>query len=256
MEATFISAEEAAEYGEFKRSRREAEVALLLKKAVLDASRREIDRYVLKNACDTAKKLGLHAVLVSPVNVVAARKFLGGSPCVVACRVGGDGESLPPVKHDEAKRAVRQGAREVYLSPCYSALIGGNAAYLKREIKKVRRSLKNCALFVLLDDREFGEEDISLGTRAAAEAKADGVSVRGEAQLILRALTVGAGKLTVHCSGVENAAQFRTAVRAGAANACSRSCEEIAKELFSALREEAAQDFVGRARESGDPGNL
>ena len=174
MDTTIISAEEAAEYGEFKRSRREAEIALLLKKAVVDASRRETDRYLLKNACDTAKKLGVHGVLVSPVNVVAARKFLEASACIVVCRIGGTGESLPAVKRAEAKRAMRQGARELYLSPCYSALAGGNGAYVRREVKKVGRRLKNCALCVSLDDRELGEDDVALGVRAAKEAKAGG----------------------------------------------------------------------------------
>ena len=241
MDTTIISAEEAAEYGEFKRSRREAEIALLLKKAVVDASRRETDRYLLKNACDAAKKLGVHGVLVSPVNVVAARKFLEASACIVVCRVGGTGESLPAVKHAEAKRAVKQGAKELYLSPCYAAVAGGNAAYLKREIKKVRRGLKNCTLYVSLDDRELGEDDVALGVRAAKEGGADGVCVRGEAQLILRALTAGAGKLAVCCGGVENAAQLRTAVRAGATEACSRSCAEIAEELYAALGEHVPQ---------------
>ncbi len=241
MDTTVISAEEAAEFGEFKRSRREAEISLLLKKAIVDASRRETDRYLLKSACDTAKKLGVHGVLVSPVNVAAARKFLEGSTPVVVCLVGGAGESLPAVKHSEAKRAIKQGARELHLMPCYAALTGGNAAYLKREIKKVHRGLKNCALYVSLEDRELGEDDVALGVRAAKEARADGVCVRGEAQLILRALTVGAGKLNVCCGGVENAAQFRTAVRAGATAACSRSCEKIAEELYAALGEYVPQ---------------
>ena len=87
----------------------------------------------------------------------------------------------------------------------------------------------------LLDDRELGEDDVALGVRAAKEAKADGVCVRGEAQLILRALTAGAGKLNVHCCGVENAAQLRTAVRAGATHACTRACTEIAEELYATL---------------------
>ena len=222
MDTTIISAEEAAEFGEFKRSRREEEISLLLKKAIVDASRRETDRYALKNACDTAKKLGVHGVLVSPVNVAAAHKFLEGCECIVVCRVGGTGESLPAVKRAEAKRAARQGARELYLSPCY----------------------------VALDDRELGEDDVALGVRAAKEAKADGVCVRGEAQLILRALTVGAGKLNVHCFGVENAAQLRTAVRAGATHACTRACEEIAEELYASLGEGVPQ--TNAAHETGE----
>lgn len=237
MDTTFISAEEAAEFGEFKRSRREAEIALLIGKVVVDASRRETDRHALRAACDEAKKLGAYGVLVSPVQVTAARKFLAGSPVLTVCAVGGTGESLPAVKRAEAKRAARQGAKELRLAPCYSALAGGNAAYLKREIRKVRRAAKKCALILALDDRGLSEDDVALGTRAAAEGRANGVCVRGEAQLVLRALTVSAGKLSVQCSGVENAAQLRMSIRAGAAHVTSRAAEEIAEELYRALGE-------------------
>lgn len=251
METTFISAEEAAEFDEFKRSRREAEIALLLKKAIVDASRRETDRHTLKMACDCAKKLGVYGVLVSPVHVGDARKFLSGSDVTTVCLVGGTGESLSAVKKTEAKRAAKQGAKELRLVLCYSAIAGGNAAYLKREIKKVRKAVKRCTLIVSLDDRSLSEDDVALGARAAAGAKADGVCVRGEAQLVLRTLTAGAGKLAVHCSGVENAAQFRTAVRAGATHVSSRMCEEIAEELYRAVEEGAA----GQTKpDGGEPG--
>ncbi len=241
METTIVSAEEAAEFGEFKRSRREAEIALLLKKVVVDASRRETDRHALKGACDCAKKFGARGVLVSPVGVSAAKKFLAGAePCVV-CLVGGTGESLPALKRAEAKRAARQGAREILLVPCYSALAGGNASYLKREVKKVKRAAKRNAVFLLLDDHTLTEDDVALGTRAAKEGRADGVCVRGEPRLVLRALTVGGGRLSVHCTGVENAAQLRTAVRAGAMSASSRALEEIAEELYFSLGEPAAE---------------
>lgn len=237
MDTTVISAEEAAEFGEFKRSRREAEIALLLKKVVVDASRRDTDRHALKAACESAKKLDAHGVIVSPVNVAAARRFLAGSGQSVACLVGGTGESLAAVKKAEAKKAARQGAKELRLVLCYSALAGGNLSYLKREVKKVRRAAKKCALFVSLEDHGLSESEVALGARAACEGGAAGVCVRGETQLILRALTVGGGKLSAECSGVENAAQLRSAVRAGAALAATRRSEEIAEELYRALEE-------------------
>ena len=129
-----ISEAEAAEFEEFQRTRREAKAELALKKLVVDASKRETDRHALNAACDAAKRLKAFAVLVSPVNVSAARRRLGESECKIACIVGGTGESIMPVKQKEAKRAVAQGAGEIRLIPCYSALFGGNTAYLKREI--------------------------------------------------------------------------------------------------------------------------
>lgn len=237
MENTVLSAAEIVEYGEFKRTRREAEVALTLRRLVVDASRRETDKYSLKSACDCAKKLNCAGVLVSPVNVTAARRLLEGSETLVFCLVGGTGESLAAVKKAEAKRAARQGAKEIRLVLCYSALTGGNAAYLKREIKRVKRAVKKCALTVSLEDHSLGEEEVARGVRAACEGKADGVCVRGETALLLRAVKAGAGRLRAECSGVENAEQLRFLLKSGAARASTQSGEKIAEQLYREAEE-------------------
>ena len=135
-----ISAEEAAEFAEFKKSRREAEYALALGKLVADASMPMLGDAALKGVCESAKRCALYGVLVSPVRVAAAKKLLGASGVRVLCLAGGTGESLPAVKRAEVRRAVRQGAREIYLFPCRSALAEGREGYLKREVKSVRRA--------------------------------------------------------------------------------------------------------------------
>lgn len=238
-ETTVLSAAEAVEYGEFKRTRREAEIALTLNKLVLDASRRETDKHTLKNTCDSAKKLKAASVLVSPVNVTSARRQLQGCDTQVACLVGGTGESLIATKRTEARRAMRQGAKEIHLVLCYSALAGGNLAYLKREIKRVRKAVKRCAFLVSLEDHALGEEDIALGVRAACESKADGVCVRGETQLLVRAMHTGRGKIRADASGVENAEQLRLLLNAGAARAATSDGERIAEELYRTVSSES-----------------
>ena len=57
MEGRIITAAEAAEFGEFKRTKREAEVALTMKKILPDASAREIGKSALADACESAVKL-------------------------------------------------------------------------------------------------------------------------------------------------------------------------------------------------------
>ncbi len=233
-EGRVLTASEAAEYGEFKRARREAEVALTLRKLVLDASRREADKHAVKHACDCARKLGASSVLVSPVNVVYARRQLDGCETVVSCLVGGTGESLVAVKRAEARRAARQGAREIRLVLCYSALTAGNFGYLKKEIKRVRKAVKHCATVVSLEDHALGEEDVVFGVRAAAEAGADGVCVRGETALLDRAVRTARGKLRTDVSGVENAEQLRLLLKAGAVRAGTGDGERIAEEMYRA----------------------
>lgn len=233
-----LSAAEAAEYVEFKRSRREAEIALTLKRLIVDASRRETDKSALRRACETAKKLAASAVLVSPVNVITAKKCLEGSEVHVVCLVGGTGESLPVVKRSEAKRAARAGAKELRLVLCYSALVGGNGAYLKREVRKIKRAAKKCALIVSLEDHSLGEDDVARGVRAACDGGADGVCVRGETQLLVRALNTGSGRIFAECSDVENAEQLKTLLRAGASRLVTGCGERIAEEMYEAARAE------------------
>lgn len=227
-----MSAAEAAEYAEFRRHRRETEISVTLKKLTIDASRRETDKITLKNACACAKKLKADGVLVSPVNVSAARRLLSGSRVRLCCLVGGTGESLISVKKTEAKKAYRQGAKEIHLVCCYSALTGGNLAYLKREIKRVRKAVKKCAFVLSLEDHTLGTEQIATGVRAAREAKADGVIVRGETAYVMCATEAGGEKIKVDCSGVENAEQLRLLLKAGIARAATGSAERIAEELY------------------------
>lgn len=226
---------EEAEFEEFLRARREAEAELTLKKLTIDATARETDRHVLNAACDLAKRLGVNAVAVSPVNVSAARRRLGECESAVACVVGGTGESQIPIKQKEAKRAMKQGASIIRLTPCYSALFGNNTSHLKREIKKVRRAAKKCRIVLSLDDHALGKEEIERGLHAAAEGKADAISVRGETGLALLAARLSAGRLSVEASGVENAEQMRLLLRAGVERIMTKNAEKISEELYTLL---------------------
>lgn len=236
-EGKVLSPSEAAEYGEFKRARREAEISFTLTKLVIDASRRETDRAALKRACETAVRLNASGVLVSPVNVAAARKLLGKSETPVCCLVGGSGESLMTIKRLEAKKAFRMGARQIRLVLCYSQLMGGGFQYLKREIKRVRRAVRKGTLTVSLEDHSLDVEEVAFGVRAAALAGADTVCVRGESGFVLRAVKEAGGRMTIEASGVENAEQLRLLMKSGAMRVTTGNGDRIADELYQSLNE-------------------
>ncbi len=238
-EEMILSAAEAAEFGEFKRARRETEIAFTLRKLVIDASRRETDRAALKKACETALRVNASALLVAPVHVSAAKKLLGKKNLPICCLVGGTGESLMGIKKTEAKCAVRQGAKEIRLVLCYSQLVGGGLAYLKREVKRVRRVVRKGTLVLSLEDHSLDEEEVALGVRAACAGRADAVCVRGETDLVLRATEESAGKVQVEVSGVENAEQLRLLLKAGAVRATTGKGEQIAEELYTACERPA-----------------
>lgn len=230
-----LSATEAAEYGEFKRARREAEITFTLKKLIIDASRRETDRAALKRMCESAQKNFYSAVLVSPLNVAAAKKQLGKNGPSICCAVGGTGETLISVKKSEAKKAVRMGAREIRLCIAYSQLMNGGFSYLKREIKRIRRVVRKGTLIISLDDRSVGEEEVALGVRAAVAGKADAVCVRGESGMVLQAVNEADGRLSVEASGVQNAEQLRLVLKSGAMRVTTDCAEKIFDELYLTL---------------------
>lgn len=233
MEPRPLSAAERAELTEFRRTRREAELFLTLKKLIVDASGRETDKNLLKKGCDFARRVHASGVLVASGNVAAAKRLLRGSGVNIVCLVGGTGECMPSVKRFEAKRAVQAGAKELRLVPSHAALMTANRAALKREMKRVRRAAKGCPVVLSLEDRTLSEEEISLGVKTAAECGLHGVCVRGETPLLLHALEAGAGKLFSDCSGAENGPQLLTLVHLGAARVTSAFPERIAEDLFS-----------------------
>ena len=222
-----ISAEEAAEFAEFKKSRREAEYALALGKLVADASMPMLGDAALKGVCESAKRCALYGVLVSPVRVAAAKKLLGASGVRVLCLAGGTGESLPAVKRAEVRRAVRQGAREIYLFPCRSALAEGREGYLKREVKSVRRAAKKAPVMLVLGG--LPPAQVALGARTAREGGAEGVCVRQDE--FLSAVEGGAGRLRIDALCAESVQSLEACVRMGAVRVCT-PCPEHLTELM------------------------
>ena len=218
-----ISAEEAAEFAEFKKSRREAEYALALGKLVADASMPMLGDAALKGVCESAKRCALYGVLVSPVRVAAAKKLLGASGVRVLCLAGGTGESLPAVKRAEVRRAVRQGAREIYLFPCRSALAEGREGYLKREVKSVRRAAKKAPVMLVLGG--LPPAQVALGARAARESGAEGVCVRQDE--FLSAVEGGAGRLRIDALCAESVQSLEACVRMGAMRVCTPCPEHL-----------------------------
>ena len=81
---------------------------------------------------------------------------------------------------------------------------------------------------------------MALGVRAAAEGGADGVCVRGETEILIRALRESADRLVVDVSGVENSEQLRMLIKGGAHHAVTGQAEKVASELYRAAEEGAA----------------
>ena len=222
-----LSAAEEAEYREFLRIKRESEIALTLRRLVVDVSGIS-DRASLRAACGAASRLFAAGVLASPVQVSSVRRQLPRE-IFVAALVGGSGESLPSVKRYEAKRAVRQGADAVVLLPSMFSLLSGEGQGAKREWRLVRRAVKRARMLVALDDRRLEREAFAPAVRAAKACGADGVLVRGESEWVRAAAEEGEGLLVE--AGAENAEQLRLLLSAGAVRVLTSAADAIAAQL-------------------------
>lgn len=222
-----LSQAEEAEYREFLRTKREAEIALLLRRLVVDLSG-ESDRFALKAGVESAVRLSAAGVLVSPMQVALVKKLLKKSGPRLMALVGGTGESLPSVKKLEAKRALRQGAEEIVLTVSTYSLKNGAAQNVRRELRTVRRAARRAVFSAALFDRRLSREEVLFGVREAAEAGADGAYLAAEAEAVEAASESG---LSLGAARAENAEQLKLLVKAGAGRILTMQAERIAEEL-------------------------
>lgn len=237
MEEKVLSAAEAAEFLEFQRCKREKEISLNLGKLLVDASRREADKKLISSRMEELKRWHGWGIVLSPVHIGVCN----GRPERAVCTVGGSGETVIPVKVREAKYAVREGASEIRLTPCYSAMVGGNYPYLRKELKKVKRACRKIPITLMLDDPVVTLDMVSGFCKMCADLAVERVCVRGETQLVSGAMEGGLGKVEVDVSGVQNAEQLRILFQAGASRGVCNEIGRIAEELYRNMEAELGQ---------------
>ena len=236
-----LSAEEAAQYREFLRRKREEELSFMLRRLIADLTSVS-DGACLCAGVEDAVRLGVSGVLVTPDKRPPVRKLLkeGGkgaqhgtqntadAPRLFAL-VGGTGETLPAVKKYEVKKAVRLGADALVFVPSVMLFRGGTVQAVRREWRPVLRAAGKRGVFVALTDPSLKREETLFGVRAAEKAGASGVVVRGEADLVSAAFREAAS--LVCAQGAENAEGLALLCKAGAGHVFTAQPGRIAKEL-------------------------
>ncbi len=136
-----------------------------------DATADEID--VL---CDEAEEFGFASVCVNPTWVKRAADRLRGSD-VVTCSVIGFplGATTPEIKAMEARRALRDGAREVDMVINIGALKSGDLELVRTDIEKVVDSAHEggAIVKVILETSKLTDEEKVIASALAKQAKAD-----------------------------------------------------------------------------------
>ena len=187
-----------------------------------DATASEIDKM-----CDEAREYGFASVCVNPVWIKRVAQNLKGSE-VVACAVVGFpfGASMPEIKAMEARRAIRDGAREIDMVINVGALKSGDYALVERDVAGVAEAAREAGAVckVILETAMLTDEEKVIGSRLAVRAKADFVKTStgfggGGATVYDVALmreAVGPGVGVKASGGIRSASDVRQMIAAGA----------------------------------------
>ena len=198
-----------------------------------DATANDVDAL-----CDEARTYEFAAVCVNPTWVRRCAQRLRGSGVKVASVVGFPfGASTTEVKALEARRAIRDGAREIDMVINVGALKSGDQELVRRDIEKVADACREAGAVckVIIETALLGDEEKVVASHLAKLAKADFVKTStgygpGGAtahDVLLMRETVGP-KLGVKASGgIRSAEDAREMIAAGATRIGASASVEI-----------------------------
>ena len=136
-----------------------------------DATADEIDKM-----CEEALEYGFASVCINPTWVKRSAEHLRGSDVKVCTVIGFPlGATSPEIKAMEARRALRDGAREVDMVINVGALKSGDTALVLTDIEKVVDAAHEGGAIckVILDTALLTDEEKVIASALAKRAKAD-----------------------------------------------------------------------------------
>jgi len=200
------------------------------------------DRAQISSLCAEAREHRFASVCINPFWVPVAARLLRGSAVAVCTVVGFPlGATMPETKAAEARRAIRDGAREIDMVINIGALKSGDDELVFRDIRAVVDACEDgralCKVIIetaLLDDDEKVRACL-----AARRARADFVKTSTgfasggatAADVALMSHVVRGARMGVKASGgVRNLTDFDAMVRAGATRIGASAGVKIVKE--------------------------
>ncbi len=136
-----------------------------------DATADEID-----TMCDEAMQYGFASVCINPTWVKRSAERLRGSSVKVCTVIGFPlGATTPEIKAMEARRALRDGAREVDMVINIGALKSGDHDLVRSDIEKVADAAHEggAIVKVILETALLTDEEKVIASSLARQAKAD-----------------------------------------------------------------------------------
>ncbi|HEX9376380.1 MAG TPA: deoxyribose-phosphate aldolase [Actinomycetota bacterium] len=207
-----------------------------------DATAADIDRL-----CEEAREFGFAAVCVNPVWVRRCAQALRGTNVRVASVVGFPfGASTPEVKAVEARRAIRDGAREIDMVINIGALRSGLLDLVREDVQKVSDACHEAGAMnkVIIEAALLTDEEKVVASHLAKEAKADyvktstGYGPHGATveDVLLMRETVGPRLGVKAAGGIRTLSDVRDMIAAGATRIGASAGVQILNERSGAGR--------------------
>lgn len=204
-----ITQREAEEFCAYKKQKKIAEINSAISRAELGFEE-DTDAQAI---CAVMEKYRLASVKLPLTMLSLYGAFFARRGVACDCIVGGTGETLPAIKAQEAKAALKYKAKEITLVLAPSAVRGARYAELRKELKKLRRVTRRAYLKVRLDGK-YPYALLSRLARICAEEYVDYISVPYFAGCEkLRADLFGGCLMEV--SGVDNLPDYKKMIGAG-----------------------------------------
>lgn len=240
-----ISPEEMAEFEEFKKQKKVLELRRMLKTIDHTLLKQTATREDIRKLCREAVDYGFYSVCVQPVYVSDCADFLKDAAQIkIACVVGFPmGENKTETKVFETKRAVADGADEIDMVICISAVKNANYSYVKREIRQIVKAAKGAPVKVILETSLLSHEEMIKAAQCAKDAGAAfvktstgyfGEGAKTEDVRLLKETVKGACSVKAS-GGIRDAVQFRAMLGAGADRIGTSSGVAIAESLKKEL---------------------
>lgn len=240
VQGRVLSAEETAEFDEYLRNKKAAQIRRLIGTIDHTMLKQTATRADIRKLCAEAAEYGFHSVCVQPVYVALCAECLKNAPQVkIACVVGFPmGENTTDIKVREAKRAVADGADEIDMVLCISAVKNKDYAYVKREIHRVVKAAK-VPVKVILETSLLTQDEMVRAAVCARDAGAAfvktstgyfGEGARAEDVKLLKQTVKGACEVKAS-GGIRTAQKLREMVDAGADRIGTSSGVAIAEEI-------------------------
>jgi len=177
--------------------------------------------------CDEAREFGFASVCINPTWVKRAAQRLRGSGVPVCTVIGFPlGATTPEIKAMEARKALRDGAREVDMVINIGALKSGDYELVKKDIERVVDAAHETGAIckVIIEAGLLADEEKVVASALSKEAKADFVKtstgfLAGGATVYDVALmreTVGPNMGVKASGGVHTAEEAEDMIAAGA----------------------------------------